>query len=122
MSLPWYYDWYEMMIHTCAMCKKSFVEQRALYAICLLCHALLFVRTFPQNTLFAKRDESALTVREQQVFDLASAGWPYRKIAVELNLSVQTVPTFISRARAKLGLVRRTHMSTLAKQIKVAAA
>lgn len=53
----------------------------------------------------------ALTVREQQLADLASAGLSSAEIAAELTLSVRTVEHHLSSVYAKLGLRSRAELA-----------
>ncbi len=56
---------------------------------------------------------TALTRREQQTAELAARGWPNRKIAAELHVSIRTVENHLQRAFHKLGIHGREELSAV---------
>ena len=51
-----------------------------------------------------RRNPRALAPREQQVLDYTTRGWPMRRVAEHLGISVKTVESYRSRLAAKLGV------------------
>lgn len=62
-----------------------------------------FMSPRPGNVSTAKLSE-----REGQILDLLAKGWPYKQIAADTNLSMDTVRTYIRRIYEKLHVHSRT--------------
>ncbi|MGN6189692.1 MAG: helix-turn-helix domain-containing protein [Conexibacter sp.] len=61
----------------------------------------------------ADRRAAGLTTREREVALLAAAGLSDRAIATELDITLRTAQTHLSRALGKLGIHRRTELPGL---------
>jgi len=55
-----------------------------------------------------------LTPRERQVLELIGRGFPNKRIASELGISVKTVKTHVGHVLAKLGVTDRTQAAVAA--------
>ena len=63
-------------------------------------------RYFPQpllGKLNDRRSHASLSLREQQVLQGMAKGWPNKMIAAEMQVSTETVKTFVARILGKLG-------------------
>jgi DNA-binding NarL/FixJ family response regulator len=68
-------------------------------------------RYFPEpllGKLHERRSHVTLSSRELEVLRGMAKGWPNKVIAAELNISAETVKTFVTRILGKLGVEDRT--------------
>lgn len=69
-------------------------------------------RFFPQpllGKLHERRSHVTLSTRETEVLQGMARGWPNKIIAAHLEVSTETVKTFVARILDKLGVEDRTH-------------
>lgn len=63
-----------------------------------------------------KNAEVALTTREQEIVTRIGQNKKYREIAAELGLGYETVKTYVTRIRKKLGLSSKLALGLYAHQ------
>ncbi len=75
---------------------------------------------FPQITHIEEKNETeSLSEREIEVLKLLTKGFTYRMAAYELNISVETIRTYIKRIYAKLHVHSNTEAVAVALQKKL---